>query len=163
MCGILTIQEFWARCKESVVGLPHNLPEAWAFGATPEQADHLLELVLSGTKTATSSPLWDYECAGEYPPAEGDYSIILDGKGEPRALLKTIAVSVVPFHLVTKEHAYAEGERERTLASWREIHEWFWREHSENPRGYEPTMPVVCERFRVVVPTAQNVAQGSVQ
>ena len=32
-------------------------PPAWAFGATPEQADELLALVLSGIKTATSGAL----------------------------------------------------------------------------------------------------------
>lgn len=26
----------------------------------------------------------------------------------------------------------------------------FWREYSENPRGFEPDMPVVCERFRLL-------------
>lgn len=51
---------------------------------------------------------------------------------------------------VSAEHAYSEGEGDRSLASWREIHERYWRHHSENPRGFEPDMPVVCERFRLL-------------
>lgn len=127
-----------------------RIPEAWAFGAIPEHADGLLALVLDGTKTGTASPLWDYEHAEEPVPAVGDRSIILDGGGTPRALIETTAVSIVPFDDVSEEHAHAEGEGERTLVAWRDIHERFWRNYSENPRGYEPDMPVVCERFRVL-------------
>ena len=36
----------------------------------------------------------------------------------------------------------------------REIHERYWRAHSENPRGFAPDMPVICERFRLVFPAA---------
>lgn len=144
------ISEFWERCRRSIPGLPAHIPEAWAFGATPAHADGLLALVLDGTKTGTASPLWDYEHAGEPVPAVGSHSIILDGRGAPRALLETTAISIVPFDEVSEEHAHAEGEGERTLAAWRDIHERFWRNYSENPRGYEPTMPVVCERFRLL-------------
>lgn len=146
------VQKFWDQCRKALPGLPETLPEAWAFGATAEHADGLLRLVLDGIKTATASPLWDYEHSGQNIPTAGECSIILDGRGEPRALLETTCVQIVPFHEVSKEHAYAEGEGDRTLASWREIHERFWRSYSENPRGYESEMPVVCERFRVRFP-----------
>jgi len=61
-----------------------------------------------------------------------------------------VAVEIVPFSEVTAEHAFAEGDGDRSLAAWREIHEHFWRNHSEGPRGFAPDMPVVCERFRLV-------------
>ncbi|MFC7457496.1 ASCH domain-containing protein [Brachybacterium sp. GCM10030267] len=124
------------------------MPEAWAFGATPEHADGLLALVLEGTKTATASSLWDYEEEGEPIPAVGDLSIILDGAGVPRAVLEVTAIDIVPFDQVSDDHAHSEGEDDRTLGSWRRIHETFWREHSS--RGFAPDMPVVCERFRVL-------------
>ncbi|MGO1182972.1 MAG: ASCH domain-containing protein [Micrococcaceae bacterium] len=152
MTESLTLDDFWQQCHAVLPDLPTLRPEAWAFGATPEHADGLLELVLAGVKTATSSPLWDYEHTGEPVPAVGEFSIILDGSGAPRALLETTEIAVVPFAEVSEEHAYAEGEHDRTLASWRAIHERFWREHSENPRGYAPEMPVVCERFQVRYP-----------
>ncbi|MDE0571979.1 ASCH domain-containing protein [Demequina sp. B12] len=144
------VAEYWGRCRGSVAGLPAAVPEAWAFGATQEHADELLALVTQGIKTGTASALWDHEATGEPLPQPGDLSIILDGRGMPRAVIETTHVQVVPFDQVDAEHAAAEGEGDRTLTAWQDIHERFWREHSENPRGYEPDMPVVCERFRLV-------------
>jgi uncharacterized protein YhfF len=144
------IDRFWQECSAHLPALPEEAPVAWAFGATPEHADGLLELVLAGTKTATASSLWDCEYSGEAIPVPGELSIILDGQGDPRALIETTSVSVVPFDGVSADHAHAEGEGDRTLAAWRDIHERFWRDHSEDPRGFEPQMPVVCETFRVL-------------
>lgn len=125
-------------------------PPAWAFGATPEQADALLALVLAGTKTATASALWDYEAEGEEPPSVGDLGIVTDGRGVPHALITTTAVEVVPFDEVGAEHAHLEGEGDRSLASWREAHRRFFTEHAAHGRGFSPDMPVVLERFAVL-------------
>ncbi|AXE37932.1 ASCH domain-containing protein [Acidipropionibacterium virtanenii] len=133
MAGNPGVQEFWSRCREALPGLPEELPDAWAFGATRDQADELLELVLDGTKTGTASALWDYEHSGDALPAVGGYSIILDGRTAPRALIETTSVDVVAFGEVSGAHARAEGEGDRSPSTWREIHERFWRNHSENP------------------------------
>ncbi|OII10841.1 ASCH domain-containing protein [Curtobacterium sp. MCBA15_009] len=152
------LDEFWARRGDEVPGLPSTVPESWAFGATPEQADDLLALVLDGTKDGTASSLWDYEAADEALPAVGDLAVVLDGAGAPRAVIEVSDVRVVPFDEVDEDHARAEGEGDRTLGWWRREHEAYWRAHSENPRGFEPDMPVVCERFRLVWPTATRTA-----
>jgi uncharacterized protein YhfF len=123
-------------------------PPAWAFGASAEEADELLQLVLEGTKTATASALWDYEADGEALPEVGGLSILLDGQGHPRALVNTTAVAVVPFDEVGEEHARLEGEGDRSLTYWREAHERFFARVAS--RGFEPDMPVVLERFEVV-------------
>ncbi len=146
------IEEFWRAIRAERPELSEETPEAWAFGATSAQADGLLALVLAGTKTGTASSLWDYEETGDPLPTEGELSIILDGAGVPQAVIETTEIRVVPFLEVSAEHAHAEGEGNRTLAHWREVHERYWRLHSENPRGFEPEMPVVCERFRLVHP-----------
>lgn len=125
-------------------------PPAWAFGATPEQADELLDLVLSGTKTATASALWDYEAEGEALPTPGTLGIVTDGRGAPHALIVTTQVDVVPFDEVSAEHAYLEGEGDRLLATWREVHERFFTEHAMHRRGFSRDMPVVLERFDVL-------------
>lgn len=145
-----SVEQFWARCREELEHLPDSIPESWAFGATTEHADELLGLVLDGIKTGTAASLWDHDATGEAVPTAGSLSIILDGRDVPRALLETTGVQIVPFHEVDAEHAFAEGEGDRTLEHWRRVHERFWREHSENPRGFEPDMPVVCERFRLL-------------
>ncbi|MBF4461117.1 MULTISPECIES: ASCH domain-containing protein [unclassified Rathayibacter] len=145
-----SIVAFWASSRRIVDGLPQRVPDAWAFGASEEQADRLLELVLSGKKTATASSLWDYEADPESLPTERDFSIVLDGGGAPRAVIQTLAVEVIPFDEVTERHARAEGEGDLSLKEWREAHERFWRTHSSSPRGFDVKMPVVCEVFRLV-------------
>lgn len=152
MSSLPTVDAFWAQCRAAIPGLPEAAPEAWAFGATPAHADELLSLVLAGTKTATASPLWDFEHTGEPLPEPGLWNIILDGSGAARALLETVAVEVIPFDRVPEPHAFAEGEGDRTLRSWREVHERYWRAYAEHARGFEPDMPVVCERLRLRFP-----------
>ena len=146
------IEEFWRDARATLPELPENPPEAWGFGATPEHADELLELVLAGVKVGTASSLWDYEETGDPLPVVGELSIILDGAGAPRAVIQTTALEVMPFDRVDADHAFAEGEGDRTLAHWREVHERYWRTHSESPRGFAPDMPVLCERFRLLLP-----------
>ena len=125
-------------------------PPAWAFGADAEQADALLGLVLSGVKTATAGALWDYETDDEPIPEPGVLGIVLDGAGRPRALLETTEVRIAGFDAVDAEHARLEGEGDLSLAHWREVHERFFREVATHDRGFEPDMPVVLERFRVL-------------
>jgi uncharacterized protein YhfF len=158
------IEAFWRLAREharlttvpayfGVTALEAVTPPAWSFGATPEQADALLALVLAGTKTATSSALRDYEAAEETLPEPGTMGIVLDGAGRPRALVATTEVAVVPFDEVDEEHATLEGEGDRSLAAWREAHRRFFTEHAEHDRGFDPAMPVVLERFRLLYST----------
>lgn len=123
-------------------------PPAWAFGATPEQADALLRLVLDGTKTATASAQADYAADNEELPVVGTLGIVLDGAGHPRALVRTTEVRVVPFDEVDAEHARDEGEGDRSLEHWRAVHERFFAEHATG--GFRRDLPVVLERFRVL-------------
>lgn len=152
MTDAAVIADFWARVRLDDPSLPEHVPGAWAFGATPAHADELLALVLDGTKTGTASSLWDYEETGDPQPYLGELSIILDGQGTPRAVIETTSLVTVPFDEVTAEHAHSEGEGDRSLADWREGHERYWRDHSDNSRGFAPDMPVICERFRVLFP-----------
>ncbi len=146
------IETYW---DEYLATLPdQDAPQmysAWSFGNTPELADRLGKLVVSGLKTATSSLIWDYETNHEPIPKAGDISIILNGKGNPICIIETREVTVQPFLQVSESIAYDEGEGDRSLAYWRQVH---WDVFSATCKilGREPTeqMPVVCERFRVV-------------
>ncbi|WP_127573203.1 ASCH domain-containing protein [Georgenia faecalis] len=133
--------------------LSNVVPPAWAFGGTPEEADALLDLVLAGNKTATTSAQWEYEEADAPLPAVGDLSIILDGSGRPRALIVTTAVDVVPFDAVDAEHARAEGEG--SLEDWRAAHTRLFGDVARAVgRTLAEDMPVVLERFRLLDPKA---------
>ena len=159
------IQRFWeaARGKlgfggaSSVIGhgwAEQMPPQAWAFGGEgdDELADELLALVLDGTKTGTASLPFEYEDANEPLPKKGDLSIILDGAGEPRAIIRTTGAVVIPFDEVTAEFAHSEGEDDRTLESWRTGHEAFWRRDLPEGRVFSTDMPVVCETFELIWP-----------
>ncbi len=122
-------------------------PPAWSFGSSPEQADELLALVLDGTKTATSSALVEYEAENEPLPEAGALGIVLDGAGHPRVLIETTEVSVVAFDDVDAEHAHLEGEGDRSLSTWREIHRDFFAIDGQPVEG---STQIVLERFRIV-------------
>jgi uncharacterized protein YhfF len=125
---------------------------SWAFGNTKEMADHLAQLVLEGKKTATASNYLLYEIEKEALPYVGLYNIILNGNGEAVAIAVTTSVEVVPFDEVTEEHAYLEGEGDRTLTYWREGHEEFFKRELEEVNGtFHNKIPIVCERFRVLL------------
>lgn len=158
------IQQFWelARARAGMaragavvgVGWTETVPPpAWSFGDTPELADELLALVLGGVKTATAGAVWEYQAQDEPLPTKGDLAVILDGRGEPRALIRTTAVARVAFDDVSEEHAFLEGEGDRSLEEWRAAHEAYWRRTlpqvgHEFARGME----VVCERFELLYP-----------
>lgn len=99
-------------------------PPAWAFGADPEEATRLVERVLAGEKIATTSLASEYEAEGAQLPTVGDLSIILDGTGHPRALIRTTHVDTVPFGSVGEDHAFREGEE--SLEEWRQVHREFF-------------------------------------
>ena len=131
-----------------------NLPEitsdydAWSFGSS---ADELAQLVVNGIKTATSSAYPLYELKNDPLPVADAYSVILDSKGTAVCVIQTTKVEVIPFDKVTAEHAYQEGEGDRSLAHWREVHEKFFTK-ALNKVGltFTADMKVVCEDFSVV-------------
>lgn len=151
------IAAFWARSRRMLADREPDLPPddqpppAWAFGATPEQADESLRLVADGIKTATCCPLRDYQAEDEPVPQPGTLSIVLDGSGRPRALVRDVDVRLVRFDRVDEEHAYAEGEGDRSLAHWQAVHEWFFIEYDSNVRGFSRDMLLVLERFELLV------------
>ena len=145
-----SITQMWNDYQKINPGAPKEY-EAWAFGDSKETADELAELVLEGKKTATSSNYTLYELENEELPHVGLINIILDGDGNAVAIAETTSVEVVPFDEVTAEHAYLEGEGDRTLRYWRDVHEdFFKREFEKIEQNFDYKIPVVCERFELV-------------
>lgn len=140
-------EELWEvyRSLNQEVG---NVYQAWSFGGN---ADELAHLVLSGRKCATSSLYVWYERGGERLPQVFDYNIILNGRGEAVCIVETTKVIIVPFNEVTEEHAFKEGEGDRRLKTWQEIHRsFFTKELLAMGLHFHDEMLVVCEEFRVV-------------
>jgi len=138
----MTAEELW---KQS--GLTGEY-DAWAFGG---DADGLAELVKNGIKTATCSAYVFYEVEGEELPKVGEYGVILDGRDEAVCIIKTTKVYVTAYDEVTEEHAFKEGEGDRSLEYWRKVHkEFFTEELQEIGQEFDEKMKLVCEEFEVV-------------
>jgi uncharacterized protein YhfF len=147
------IEQFW---RSSGAADGSEAPPAWSFGDSPALADELLALTLRGQKTAMASAQWEFAVDGDPLPRPGDLAIVLDGAGEPRALIRTTAVEIVPFDEVTAEHARSEGEGDRSLAYWRTEHERAWRGSlAHTAYAFDTRMPVVCERFELLFPVTR--------
>jgi len=123
----------------------------WAFGDSPDMADRLLALVITGVKRATCGSLDAYRSRGEAVPVPGEYSVVCDGAGEARCVIQTISVRIIAFEDVDEAFAAEEGEGDRSLASWRRGHmAYFERDLARLGLAASPHMPLVCERFRVL-------------
>jgi uncharacterized protein YhfF len=122
-------------------------PPAWAFGDSPELANELLQLVLNGSKRATTGLYQEYIDEDEPLPHVGDLSILLDGEGKPRALIRDTKVALLGFGDVTAKQAAAEGEGDGSLEFWRTEHLQHWQR-----RGYvvDDDTQVVWEQFKVL-------------
>lgn len=124
--------------------------DCFHFELSEKGANELLALVLSGTKQATASSLLAYEIEGIRIPQIGDYSIVTDWEGNPRCVIKTTAVTILPFNEITFDICKREGEDD-TLESWQKGHRRFFTEDGKE-LGYEfsENMPVIFEDFKVV-------------
>lgn len=128
-------------------------PDAFGFGGEGKLADELAALVLAGRKRATASLPIEYTSLNEPLPKAGDLSIILDGSGNPVAIVERTSVETIPFRGVGEDFAACEGEGDGSLAYWREAHSWYFTTVCARLGGtFDETTPVLCQRFRLVWP-----------
>lgn len=147
----LNVKEFWQEFL-TATGKDYRAQyiECFHFELTEKLANELLALVLSGQKRATASSLLAYEIEGARMPQVGDYSIVTDWDGNPKCVIETTAVTVLPFREITFDICKREGEDD-TLESWQKGHRAFFIADGK-ALGYEFTenMLVVFEDFKVV-------------
>jgi len=106
----------------------------------------LVEAVLRGDKTATTSLRAEYEPHTSEPlPEVGERSLVLGWDDEPLAVVETTEVRVVAAGQVDLRFARDEGEGFKSVADWRAAHERFWSDHKITDET-----EVVCERFRLM-------------
>ncbi|MEU7907987.1 ASCH domain-containing protein [Actinoplanes sp. NPDC049118] len=127
------------------------------FGDSAELADQLLDLVMQGTKRATSAHFDGIVNGGDPLPQIGSHWIVCDGAGVPRVILRTVELRLGAFHSVDEQFAYDEGEDDRSRASWLTEHRKYWqRTCAARGAVWTEDDEIVFERFRVVYP--QNLA-----
>jgi uncharacterized protein YhfF len=111
------------------------------FGDGPVIADELAALVLAGVKTATC-----WAAIEGFKTEAGKKTVMLDGAGRPLAVLETVNVTQRRFNEIDAAFAYDEREDDRSLASWREAHQRYFRRLGQYPED----MMLYCGRFRIV-------------
>lgn len=137
---------YFLATKQKVREIPH-----WYFCDNKKDADECAELVVSGVKQATSPSLWWFESNNEPLPKVGDLNIVTNWDGEALCIIETLAVEITPYNEITEQYAYLEGEGDKSLGYWQQVHwDYYHRELAETQ--YTPTinMPIVCEQFKVV-------------
>ncbi|EJM99947.1 ASCH domain-containing protein [Phyllobacterium sp. YR531] len=118
----------------------------FAFGDSPALADELLALVLEGKKTATCAAVRDYVEDSTEKPVVGRRDVVLDGAGNPAAVIETVEISYRRFNEVDADFAREEGEGAATLEQWRHDHQNYFSRNG----GFSPDMELLLERFRLV-------------
>jgi len=116
-----------------------------------EMPDQLAQLIIDGVKTATCSNYEAYKQECEPIPEVGLYTIILNSKDDPVAIIKTTNVQIIPMNEVTPEFAAAEGEGDLSYEYWYNGHKnYFSIELAEYGKEFTEDMLLVCERFELV-------------
>jgi len=150
----LEIQDYWEAFQVATgVDASDRFYEAFHFDDNERNANYLAELVLQGTKRATASLLWTYKAQEKPLPKPGVFSVVTDWHRKPLCVIETTNVEIVSFESVTESFAATEGEGDKTLQFWKEVHwEYFSRECARMGKTPSLEMPVICETFSVVYP-----------
>ncbi len=146
------ILDFWEKVMNET-GVTGDFAAAWGFGDNPELIDELLGYILSGIKRTSTSLCIETELEGWPTPKVGEFNVILDGRDKPVAVIKTVSARKVKYRDVDADHAYWEGEGDRTLESYFREHDKYYARRGE-ALGFEfnGDMDVILERFELVYP-----------
>ena len=143
--------QFWEEfCAAS--GTPSDKPyKTWYFGNTAEMAAELAKLVIVGRKRATASLVAVNERLPAEAPQLSGYSVVTDQAGQPKCVIRTTEIRHIPFCEVDAQFAFDEGEGDRSLEYWREVHSnYFSREAAELGIEFGERSLICCERFEML-------------
>lgn len=120
------------------------------FEAKGFVGDELVSLVLSGKKTAFFTSWPTYAIDQEPLPVTGELYVVLDRADNPRCVIETESVNIIPFNEVTWGMAVKEGEDEN-LEQWRDRKQEYLEDEGAI-LGFEftPDIKLVFQTFKVV-------------
>ena len=126
-------------------------PGVGYFGDNEKDANTLVELVLKDIKRATSHSLLGLQLRSEPLPKIGDFFVVTNWKGDAKCIVRTTSVKLIPYFAIHAEHARVEGEGDKSLDHWRNVHwDYYTRELAEFGKQPLESMIVVFERFEKV-------------
>ena len=149
--------ELWRSfCRAN--GVDEQTPyQVWYFGDTADLAEELVALVLAGKKRATASLEYEFQDKPEEAPVYDGYSVVTDFFGQPKCVVRTTELRTMPYNEVDADFAFDEGEGDQSLDYWRGVHwDYFQRQCMEVGIQPSETMPVICERFELLYPAAND-------
>lgn len=149
------LNTYWERFQhEMPVYKQEKIPPAYYFCDNQKDADDCAELVSAGIKQATTHSLIWFRIHQEALPQIGDLAIVTDWNGTPKAIIKTIKIEIVKFKDITPEYAFIEGEGDKSLSYWQEVH-WAYYTRELGEQNLKPSldMELVCEYFETVWPS----------
>ncbi len=147
------IKDYWSRFLQQTGRHPDSHYSFCGYmGPTEAIANDLLSLILSATKTATTSCLLSYQAENDPIPTVGSLGIVTDWQGTPKCVIENTAVTILPFKDVTFDICKREGE-DSNLESWQATHFSIFTKEG-NELGFQFTLdtPIVFEDFKVVYP-----------
>lgn len=149
-----SVKEMWDSYLQHIGKDSRNTDKryaSWHFCDNQKDADSLAELVRQEVKRATTGLYYFYQVEGEALPKAGDLSIITNWQGKAQCIIETKEVTLLPFNKVTEEFAKIEGEGDKSLKYWRDVHiKAFNRQLEEHEKEFREDMLVVCEEFERV-------------
>ncbi len=153
------IEPFWLAyqraCSVAVPGF-----SAAALADTRSLADERAELVLAGIKRAHATLHRDFQKDLDPLPQIGDHLVVLDGAGQPRAIVRCTQVELRHFNQIDDAFAFDAGEGDLTLRWWLTAHRQDFAERAER-EGFEidERVELVLEWFERVWPPLPDDAQ----
>ena len=144
------IEKFWNRFISSNPEYSSKvIPPSYYFCDNKKDADECADLVVKDIKKATATSLWWFRQHNEILPKVGDLAIVTDWKGNPKAIINTTKIEHVAFNQITAEFAEIEGEGDKSLKYWKEVHQAYYeREMKTYSDEFDENMIIVCEHFR---------------
>ncbi len=129
----------------------HEPPKVFHFCDNEEDANTCARLVIEGVKKATSDSLLGLQYRNEKLPKIGDFHVVTDWQGKAQCIIQTTKVRLKPYFSIDAEYAKLEGEGDKSLKHWKEVHwDYYTRELEAFGRVPRDSMIVVCQEFEVV-------------
>ena len=145
------LDEYWNKfIKETGRSEEDRCSGDLTFEAKGFVGDELITLVLTDRKTAFFTSWATYSIDQEPLPVSGELYLVLDRAGNPRCVIETQSVKIVPYNEVTWEMAKQEGEDEN-LGQWKERKQEYLEDEGAILRyEFTPDIKLVFQTFRVV-------------
>ncbi|MBQ3373370.1 MAG: ASCH domain-containing protein [Oscillospiraceae bacterium] len=81
----------------------------------------------------------------------GEYRVIMNSEDEAICIIRTTNVYITTFEKVSEKHSFLEGEGDRTLEYWKNVHQKFFTDELKTiGQTFNSQIELICEEFEVV-------------